>query len=43
MPLSTCDYSTCSIVKSDGTACPQAALSKASKTVEIADMPLLVK
>ena len=30
MPLSTCDYSSCSIEKSDGTACPQAALSKPS-------------
>ena len=31
MPLSTCDYSSCSIVKSDGTTlCPQAAISKSS-------------
>ena len=30
MPLETCDFSSCSIVQSDGTACPQAALSKAS-------------
>ena len=31
MPLSTCDFSSCSIVQSDGTtACPQATLSKPS-------------
>ncbi len=32
MPLDTCDYSSCSIVKSDGTSvCPQAGISKSSR------------